>query len=102
MSDDFEEESENERDRRQRRRQRINDDWYERPNVVSVFSRLGYNLYDPQDLNRLAANLRFAEEARSRDESYKARRLGWLISGVIAVLSAFATTLGTWLVDRIK
>ena len=81
---------------------RYRPDWDEsnRPNVIHLFNRLGYNLYNSDDVNRLAENLRFAEDSRKRYEAVKSRRLGWIVSLGIALLGAFLTSVGQWVASH--
>lgn len=97
MSDDFEESNQGRRwdDRRGWRPP-------DRPNVLTIFSQLGYNLWDQADINRLRENLEFAQKTREREETIRSRRLGWLVSGGIAILSALATIIGDWFVGKFR
>lgn len=61
---------------------------------MSIFSRLGYNLYNEEDVNRLRENLRFAEEGRRKSERFESNRLGWIVGVIIAAFSAVLTALG--------
>ena len=111
MSDDFSEDKRPEHERRnrgndygpwERRRQEQYQDWRERPNVISVFSQLGYNLYDIDDINRLRDNLRFADNGRKREEMVHNRTFGWVVAVVIAAVGALFTTLGQWIANHIR
>ena len=79
-------------------------DWNDqnRPNVVNLFNRLGYNLYNSEDVTRLGENLRFSEESRRRYEAIKTRRLGWIVSLSIALMGAFLTSVGQWVANHVK
>ena len=78
--------------------------WYdprERPNVISVFRQLGYDLERQDDINRLRENLEFAQKTRERDETVRSRRLGWFVSAAIAILSTIVTVFGEWIVSKV-
>ena len=78
--------------------------WYdprERPTVITVFNQLGYNPWNPDDINRLRENLDFVQKTREREEAVRSRRLGWWISAGIAILSTVATVFGEWIVNKL-
>ena len=73
----------------------------DRPTVITVFDKLGYDIWRQEDLNRLRENLEFAQKARERDETIRSRRLGWFVSAGIAILSTIVTVFGEWIVSKI-
>lgn len=67
-----------------------------RINVVTLFDRLGYDLANGDDINRLNENLRYAERQRRRYERLENNKFGWLISLVLVVAGAVLTALLQW------
>lgn len=77
------------------RAKRLRDERQAHLNLITLFDRLGYDLTDSDEVNRLNENLRFAERQRKRAERIETGRLGWIVTGAIAffsiVIGAFLT-----------
>lgn len=67
-----------------------------RLSVVSLFQRLGYDLTDPDEINRLNENLRYAERQRRRYEVLEGNKLGWLVSLILVIAGASITAVVQW------
>lgn len=96
MPDDFEQQQREDRDRNPHYPR----DYYERPTAISLFQRLGYDVTNNDDVQRLAADLRWVAEKRQMFSEQKARRIGILISGFIAIGSVALTMFGTWVLSK--
>ena len=76
-----------------------------RPNrhdaVHNLFLRLGYDITENMDVQRLAANLRYSEEHRRQDERTDSNKLAWFVTAFIAVLGSGATVVGQILFNKI-
>lgn len=74
----------------------------ERINVISLFGRLGYDLYNSNDIVRLGENLRFMEEERKHQEMMRASKLVWFSNSLVALLGAGASGIVLFLVNRLS
>lgn len=63
-------------------------------NVTSFFLRLGYDIEDNADVQRLADNLRYIERLRLKFEDRDSNKMAWTISAMIAIIGAVLTILG--------
>lgn len=70
------------------------------PTVREVFSRLGYDIDNPNDMRNLAENIQWVSEERERKEKWRAGRLAYLGSAIIALFSAIVTIFGEWLMRK--
>ena len=60
-------------------------------NVITLFDRLGYNLYDDDEVKRLDRNLRFSEEARERRERFDSNKWKWVVGAMISLFGSGLT-----------
>lgn len=74
---------------------------FDRPNAVSLFLRLGYDITNNEDVVRLASDLRWASEQRKLVNEQLTHRTAFLVSGTIAVVSVALTVLGQWVVNKL-
>ena len=72
------------------------------PDVAEVFSRLGYDVRNQDDLNKLGNTLRYAERLFKRDESFRSHRLGWYVSVLIAAVGAILGGVFQWVAGRLR
>lgn len=75
---------------------RLREDRQAHLNLITLFQRLGYDLKDSDDVNRLNENLRFAEKQRKRTEWLEASRLGWIVNLLLVASGAVITASITW------
>ncbi len=88
---------------RQAEARRVREERYQsRQNVYTFFERLGYDITNNQDVERLAENLRFAERQRQRAEKMDSNKLGWVVSFVLLMLGAAASAMAQWFASRIS
>jgi hypothetical protein len=80
---------------------RIPRDYYDRPTAISLFLRLGYDVTNNEDVQRLATDLRWASEKRKNENEQKPHQLALIGSGFIAVISVALTVLGQWIVAKL-
>lgn len=88
------------RERVEQARHRRDDERVGRLNVVSVFDRLGYDLYNNTDVQRLAENLRFAEQQRRRAEAISGNKAAWMVSLALVFVGSAMTALISWVLRR--
>lgn len=102
MSDDRGDEggSQNWRDQRahqlrgdRRERERFREQGWE-----EFIERLGYN---PNDIEELREDLRFARRQRKRSEKIESSKLGWVISFVFIVMGAMVTAVVQWFSTKV-
>lgn len=77
------------------------EEWQHRVTVITLFERLGYDLSDNEDVQRLNENLRFIEKQRKRQERMDTNRVTWLVSLALVVIGAALSALVNWLSTRI-
>jgi hypothetical protein len=70
------------------------------PNVINLLDRLGYDIYDNDDLNRLRRNLDFCEELRKQNERKHSNYTAWVASFLLVVLGSFATAVAQWIAGK--
>lgn len=63
------------------------------PNARWVFDRLGYDVRNFDDIERLNKTIRFAEGMRLRHERIEANKLTWAVMAFLAILGALVTPL---------
>lgn len=77
------------------------EEWQHRVTVITLFERLGYDLSDNEDVQRLNENLRFIEKQRKRQERMDTNRVTWLVSLALVVIGAALSALVNWISTRI-
>lgn len=71
------------------------------PNVVNLLDRLGYDIYDGDDLNRLRRNLEFSEELRKQSEEKGPHHMAWILGIFLTVLGSLVTIAGQWISSKL-
>ena len=72
----------------------------EDPNVINLLDRLGYDIYDGDDLNRLRRNLEFCEELRRHSEEKNSHNMAWILGIFLTLLGAAGTAVGQWIASK--
>lgn len=100
--------NEEERDRNSRyeaeerdRNSRLYRDYQERPSAISLFLRLGYDVTNNEDVQRLASDLRWASEKRKTDTEKNGHLFAIFVSGFISMASVALTVFGQWVVAKL-
>lgn len=99
--DDVERGRERDRAEKRDRENRYPRDYYDQPSAISLFLRLGYDVTNNDDVQRLASDLRWAADKRRHDNEQKPHQLALIGSGFIAILSVALTVLGQWIVTKL-
>lgn len=68
--------------------------------LSQVFLQIGYDITDPDDMLRLAADLRWVDERRKSQESFRAKKWAAVGTILITVLGAAGTLFVQWIWDR--
>lgn len=71
-----------------------------RSELSHVFLQIGYDITDPDDMLRLAADLRWVDERRKSQESSRAKKWAAIGTILITVLGAAGTLFVQWIWDR--
>lgn len=82
------------RDREVQRNQRRAED------AIDIFLRLGYDIRENDDVQRLAEILRWASDERRRFIARSPHRMAIFVSTSIAVVSVALTVLGQWVLSK--
>ena len=76
-------------------------DFFDRPSAISLFLRLGYDVTNNEDVQRLASDLRWASEKRKFETDQKPHKTAVVVSSMIAIISVTLTILGQWVVAKL-
>lgn len=70
------------------------------PSVINLLDRLGYDIYDNDDLNRLRKNLEFSEALRKQSEAKTINHLAWAVGIFLTVLGSLVTVAAQWATNK--
>jgi hypothetical protein len=98
---EWERDRDRDRDSDHDRNPRYARDYYDRPDAISLFRRLGYEITKNEDVIRLQDDLRWVAEKRKEENERKPHQTALLVSGVIALISVALTVFGQWILAKL-
>jgi hypothetical protein len=76
-------------------------DYRTRPDAITLFERLGYDVTENDDVVRLKEDLRWVSEQRKKTAERKSNYFAFMFRAFIAIITVTATLIGQWVYVRV-